>query len=214
MRYRLLGIDLDGTLLQPDHVVAQEERDAIAAAQAAGCLVVPCTGRSWQESADPLKPVAGLTEGVFVTGCLVQKIADGEVLHSRTLDPELAHQLIEHLRGVPEAVLAFHTRSTRGHDFLVTGDGELTENTAWWFDYTGAAVKHQRHPKPDDLTDCVRVGVVSTRSHLGDRLASVRAGFGGRVYAQLPGGEAGGPGGRRDPSRSSPPACRSGRAFA
>ncbi len=188
MRYALLGIDLDGTLLQPDHVVAQEERDAIDAARAAGCLVVPCTGRSWQESKDPLLPIEGLEEGVFVTGCLVQRISDGEVLHHVAMAPELAHELIQHLRSLPEAVLAFRTKHTAGHDFLVTGDGELTENTRWWFEHTGAGVKHQRHPTAEDLFDCVRVGVVSSKKNLGDSLERVRERFGGAVHAHSFGG--------------------------
>ena len=182
MKYRILGLDLDGTLLQPDHTVAAPEREAIAAAQAAGCLVVPCTGRSWHESAGPLQPVAGLEEGVFVTGCVVQRIADGAVLHHVAMEPALAHGLINHLRTTPEAVLAFRTRHTCGHDFLVTGDGELTENTAWWFEQTGAGVRHHRDPGPEDLTDTVRVGIVSTPSNLAGRLASLREAFGDAIH--------------------------------
>ena len=195
LRYALLGIDLDGTLLQPDHVVAQEEREAIDAARAAGCLVVPCTGRSWQESKNPLLPIEGLEEGVFVTGCMVQRIRDGEVLHHVAMTPALAHELIEHLRSLPEAVLAFRTKHTAGHDFLVTGDGELTENTRWWFEHTGAGVKHQRSPGPEDLFDCVRVGVVSSKQNLGDSLQSRAAALRrGHPRAQL---RRGAPGGRR-----------------
>ena len=183
LKYRLLALDLDGTLLQPDHTVAPEEREAIAAAQAAGCLVLPCTGRAWHESADPLKPVEGLSLGVFVTGCLVQEIDTGRVVHQAGLAPELAHEVIEHLRDLPEAVLAFRTRHTAGYDFLVTGDGELTDNTAWWFAYTGTLHTALRHPGPEDLTDCVRVGVVSTHAHLAERLGPLREAFGDRITA-------------------------------
>ena len=50
MRYKLLGIDLDGTLLSPDGTITSDTRKAVAAAQAAGITVVPCTARTWQES--------------------------------------------------------------------------------------------------------------------------------------------------------------------
>lgn len=183
LRYRLLGLDLDGTLLQPDHSVARADRDAIAAAQAAGCMVVPCTGRAWHESALALREVEALDLGVFVTGCLVQNLAGGEVQHAVGFDPQLAHELVEHLRDLPEAVLAFRTRHRAGHDFLVSGDGELTENTAWWFEHTGALVAHARNPGPQGLGDCVRVGVVSTRSHLRERLAGLRKAFGDTITA-------------------------------
>ncbi|BAM02899.1 HAD hydrolase family protein [Phycisphaera mikurensis] len=183
MRYRLLGLDLDGTLLQPDHSVAAEEREAIAAAQAAGCIVVPCTGRAWHESAGPLRHVAGLDLGVFVTGCLVQRLTDGGVVHQKALTPRLAGELIEHLRDLPEAVLAFQVRHAVGHDFLVTGDGELTANTAWWFDHTASRLRHLRHPGAADLGECVRVGVVSTRGRLRERLAGLAEAFGDRITA-------------------------------
>ena len=183
MKYRLLGLDLDGTLLQPDHTVAAPEREAIAAAQAAGCLVVPCTGRAWHESAEPLAPVGGLSVGVFVTGCLVQEVRGGGVVHRRAFPPGLAHAVVEHLRDLPEAVLAYRARDAAGYDFLVTGDGALTEGTAWWFERTGTVHRALRHPGPEDLAGCVRVGVVSTEARLAERLGPLRTAFGGRVTA-------------------------------
>jgi hypothetical protein len=42
---KLLGLDLDGTLLRPDQTVAEEDRLAIARAQAAGVVVTIVTGR-------------------------------------------------------------------------------------------------------------------------------------------------------------------------
>ena len=74
--------------------------------------MVPCTGRAWHESAGPLQHVEGLDLGVFVTGCLVQKLDDGEVVHATGFTPELAHAIVEHLRPLPEAVLALIASAT------------------------------------------------------------------------------------------------------
>ena len=50
--YRLIALDIDGTLIGPDGRVSPANREAIARARAAGMKVVLCTGRSWQESED------------------------------------------------------------------------------------------------------------------------------------------------------------------
>ncbi|MDQ1721635.1 MAG: hypothetical protein QOI26_1369, partial [Pseudonocardiales bacterium] len=42
---KLLASDLDGTLLRSDNTVSQATRDALAAAEAAGLIVVFVTGR-------------------------------------------------------------------------------------------------------------------------------------------------------------------------
>lgn len=48
--YRLIALDIDGTLIQPDGHVSAATRSAIALARSMGMRVVLCTGRSWQES--------------------------------------------------------------------------------------------------------------------------------------------------------------------
>lgn len=53
--YRLIAVDLDGTLLDDDGVVPQPNRAALDRARRAGIAVCICTGRSHLES----RPVAG-----------------------------------------------------------------------------------------------------------------------------------------------------------
>lgn len=48
--YRMIALDIDGTLVGKDGRVSAANRAAIAQAKAAGLRVVLCTGRSWQES--------------------------------------------------------------------------------------------------------------------------------------------------------------------
>jgi len=160
MRYRLIAIDLDGTLLRDDHTISQRSLDAIAAAQDAGVLVVPCTGRGWHESHPTLKAVPGLDEGIFVSGVCTTKIATGEVVASQNIEPAVAHRAIEYLRSQPEAVLVLRNYQTHGHEYLVTGDGEMTDNTRWWFELTGCRMHEQQHVEPADLHGTWRVGMV------------------------------------------------------
>ena len=48
--YRLIALDIDGTLLNGEHQVPRENYEAIQEARAAGVKVVLATGRSWPEA--------------------------------------------------------------------------------------------------------------------------------------------------------------------
>ena len=50
MSYRLLALDLDGTLLQRDGTILQRDLDAVARLRASGVVVTICTGRLYSGS--------------------------------------------------------------------------------------------------------------------------------------------------------------------
>src|ERR1700722_17190696 len=107
MPYRMIGIDLDGTLLDRHGAASKANIAAIAAAQAAGVLVVPCTGRSWNESRPALVPVPGLTWGVFTGGAWVAEVDSGRSVDLAVIEPHLVKELVDALADLPEAVLVF-----------------------------------------------------------------------------------------------------------
>jgi len=173
MRYRMIGIDLDGTLLGRSGRASESDLAAIAAAQRAGTIVVPCTGRAWRESREVLAGLPIVDDhrmGVFVTGAAVSDLRTGKTLDIAVIEPHVAMQLVEHLFDLPEAVLIFRDANMAGHDYLVTGRGALTANTQWWFQTTGATVSFVRRPSLDDLHHTLRVGIVAG----GERVAKVR----------------------------------------
>ncbi|MCH3905320.1 MAG: Cof-type HAD-IIB family hydrolase [Lactobacillus sp.] len=84
MKIKMLGIDLDGTLLTDDKKISPATKAALAKAHEQGIIIVPCSGRSltgvkpYLEQLgfkDPQLPV------VVLNGGLVQRI-NGEVLDS------------------------------------------------------------------------------------------------------------------------------------
>lgn len=160
MKYKLVALDLDGTLLGPDHRVSDANVAAITAAQDAGTLVVPCTGRGWRESVSWIENVTGLTYGVFNTGEVVVDMKDGKAIDVADYESALALQLVEFLRDLPDAVLVYQEHGRAGRDYLVTGDGQLMDNTRRWFDMNDIRYHENAHPTEDDLRHCLRVGVV------------------------------------------------------
>jgi len=100
MSFRLLALDLDGTLLDPDGRLDAPARGAVAAARAAGLEVVLCTGRRFR-TALPLLRELELSGSVVVNnGAVVKDVASGRTLHRAGLLPELFRDALALLREV------------------------------------------------------------------------------------------------------------------
>ena len=181
MKYQILGIDIDGTLVHANARISQQSLDAIRAAQDAGTYVVPCTGRAWHESRHVLECVSGLTEGVFITGATVTEVATGRCVDSVRFEPELAMSLVQILSDEPEAVLVHQEPNEAGYDYLVTGRGELTKNSRWWFESTGASVRHLSEVVLNDLRHTLRVGVVASGRRMPGLVRRIKGVFQRRV---------------------------------
>src|SRR3990172_8506408 len=91
MRYRLIGIDLDDTLLNTRRLIAEEDRAAIGRARQAGAMVVPCTGRTWHKAMEmALGDVPGLEAGVFLDGAMICEVGSGRMLRSTAMPDHLS----------------------------------------------------------------------------------------------------------------------------
>jgi hypothetical protein len=89
---RFVAIDLDGTLLQPDHTISPATHEAVAACVARGVSVVLASGRSWRS----LRPHAEALElkgpMICLNGAALGNTADGS-LNARALlsQTQIAH---------------------------------------------------------------------------------------------------------------------------
>ena len=91
---RLIGIDVDGTLLDSRGHLPEANRDAIFDAVAAGIHVALVTGRSYpfaRPVADPLPPAVTL----IVSSGAVERAMDGTVLARRLLDRRIAQSVLD-----------------------------------------------------------------------------------------------------------------------
>lgn len=184
MRYRMLCVDLDGTLLDPSGRVAEADAAALRRATDAGLLVVPCTGRAWRESRHVLKGLSCAEVGVFVGGAAVSDVASGSSLDLAVIEPHLALRVVHRLFDLPEAVLVFRDANVVGHDYLVTGRGSLSANTQWWFEQTGATVHFQSEVCEQDLHYTLRVGIVAPGDRVTEVSAQITEDLGPSVFVQ------------------------------
>ncbi len=94
MHYRLLALDVDGTLLDPDGELRPTVRDAVMAAQQCGLRVVLCTGRRFR-TARPLAQALQLDGPLVVhNGALVKDLASGQTLQQSYMSPDMYHQAL------------------------------------------------------------------------------------------------------------------------
>ena len=90
---RLVVIDIDGTLLNGDHVVAPRVEAAIKAAMKQGVKIVIATGKTRTAGLPIIEQFGLTTPGIYVQGLVVYN-ADGAITHQLTLDPAFARQVI------------------------------------------------------------------------------------------------------------------------
>jgi Cof subfamily protein (haloacid dehalogenase superfamily) len=121
MRYRMLALDIDGTLLDPAGELRPAVREAVQRALHAGLRVTLCTGRRFR-TALPIARALGL-DGPLVlhNGALVKHGATGETLAASYLPgalvPEVLAALLPHgpplvyVDGWPETDIVTETRS-------------------------------------------------------------------------------------------------------
>lgn len=96
MKYKLIALDVDGTLLSDDHHLSAENKEAIAEVTRQGGQIVLCTGRSPQNSI-PFMEEMGLSGYVLGhNGAVTVRVENREILHqfgldARGLDPYIAY---------------------------------------------------------------------------------------------------------------------------
>ncbi|HLH22851.1 MAG TPA: HAD hydrolase family protein [Chloroflexota bacterium] len=127
MGYRLLALDVDGTLLDSAGVLQPRVRQAVRAAADAGCVVAIATGRRYH-AAVAIAEALGLDAPLILhNGAVVQRAQSGEVLAEAPLPLPAAHAAAGIMAASGAQVVAFPP--PRLGDVVIAGpadlDGEL-----------------------------------------------------------------------------------------
>lgn len=98
MSFRMIALDVDGTLLNDHHELTLRVREAVRAAAAQGAEIVLCTGRG-STSALPVLRELGL-QGTMIThnGASVVDSETREILFDTAIEPELALRYVSYCR--------------------------------------------------------------------------------------------------------------------
>jgi len=98
VRYRLLAVDLDDTLLDPAFRVSPRNREALRRARDAGVVVTLATGRMYASAARIARELEIDVPLITYQGALVRRASGGPVLLHRTVPRDAARAVIAVLR--------------------------------------------------------------------------------------------------------------------
>ncbi len=184
MKYKMLALDLDGTLFDSSGKVPDIHRKAVDQARDAGVMIVLSTGRGLAESQGAVAAIGHRGPIVLAGGALVSDPLTGKTLHRSVIDPTLARQLSDHMAAAGHAVLILLDPEPQDHDYLVSKSVRLTPNTKWWFDVIKADVRYVDDPTEKDLHHVLRVGILAAPAEMEALQASLIATFGSRIEVQ------------------------------
>ena len=107
MTYRLVALDIDGTIVGPDLVVSRRLKDAVADAVSAGAVVTLATGRMLRSALRFAVELSVTGPIICYQGALTADAVTGEYIRHESLAPETARAVIGLLDGVPGQVSVY-----------------------------------------------------------------------------------------------------------
>ena len=186
--YRLLALDIDGTLVGPDSLVPAEVVFALAEARAAGVGICLATGRSFVESvgtwrqlalAAPFQPM------ILVGGALVSEPDTGRSLYQKMIPWAVACEFAEAMNDMGHVAMVLVDAWRWGLDYLVTEAGDHQAATRDWFSKMNVRVRRVGRlaglADSADRPDALRISIVVAPTDAPAAAEALRARFAGRL---------------------------------
>jgi Cof subfamily protein (haloacid dehalogenase superfamily) len=128
---RLIGIDVDGTLLDTEGQLPEANRAAIHAAVAAGIHVALVTGRSYPFARPVAEPLPDSIT-LMVSSGAVERAMDGRTLARRLLHREAARRVLESTRHVREHTAVIFDRDEARQIIFESMDWSHPNRRSYW----------------------------------------------------------------------------------
>ncbi len=137
---RLLALDIDGTLLDPQFKITAENLAALRAAHAAGVEIVLATGRR-HDYALPVAHEIGVPCWLISSNGALVRSSEGETFYSDLLPAETATKVIRHMDGFRgHAVLTF---DRKGNNALILERFEdLNQSISRWLQVNSPFIQY------------------------------------------------------------------------
>ena len=101
MTAKLIAFDLDGTLLDDEKHLPEENLDALRVAREAGILLVPATGRILKALPEELLSLGIFRYFIFANGAEIYDLESQQALYRAQIEPALAVRLCEYMDTLP-----------------------------------------------------------------------------------------------------------------
>lgn len=181
MRYDLLAVDLDGTLLDTQHALVPENRAALHRAHDAGLKIVLCTGRAYAETRPVIARIGlDLDATVTVFGAVVTDVATGRTLSRTAIPLDIARAAVAWLQQEDYAVLWLTDPNETGDDGFTVYGTRCHTAVERWMQRTPCLVRHEPRVPPDAAAP-IRLTIIDEHGSLRDVSQRLTAAFDGRL---------------------------------
>ena len=130
-RYRLLAIDIDGTLVNSQNELTDATRDAILRAQRAGIDIVLATGRRYSRALPLVEPLELNVPLVTASGALIKRATDHATLFRAQFAPRALERCLSWIGAAGYEAILYADTFDQGFDFYLaersTSRPELVE---------------------------------------------------------------------------------------
>ncbi len=185
MKYKLLALDVDGTLLDPDHAVSAETLHAVHDAHAAGLAVCLATGRNYAETLPVWRALdlpAPHQPMVLVGGSLVSEPDTGRTLWQQTIPHDAACDFADALTEAGHCAMAFVDPWRYGVDYYLVESGDLETAERDWFSKMDVRVRRvPRLTADDDSPRALRISAVAPADQCASLTIDLQQRFDGRL---------------------------------
>jgi 5-amino-6-(5-phospho-D-ribitylamino)uracil phosphatase len=179
--YDLLAIDLDGTLLDSQHLLPPKNREALHRAHQAGMKIVLCTGRAFTETRPVLERIGlDLDAAVSVFGALVTEVASGRTLERTAIPLDVAHAATEWFQTQGFPVLWLTDAYEAGSDGYVLAGPRRHPAVDQWIERSPCVVENVER-LPAGCAAPVRLSIIEEREVLEEVSDRLRGAFDGRL---------------------------------
>lgn len=175
MKYKLLALDVDGTLAGPDGVVAPETVQAVQAVERAGLRVCIATGRSYREAL-PIWRQLGLTAPceplIVIGGAMVSESQTGRTLYQKPIPVDLAGKFGDAMADMGFCAMAIVDGWRHGVDYYLATDGDLASaQRSWMSKMEVRTIRVRRLSEARDMPMPLRISTVVPASSRAEELA-------------------------------------------
>ncbi|MDF2152248.1 Cof-type HAD-IIB family hydrolase [Vibrio sp. CAU 1672] len=167
--YKLIALDMDGTLLNSDKIISDENKAAIAKAREAGITVVLASGRPLEGMQDKLDELGIDSEQDFVlfyNGSMVKNVGTGEIIHQQILDGRAAKLVARKAKELGVYVHAF----SQEHGLITTEHNPYTNIEA---NINGLEITEMNFEALSDDHPIVKVMMVAEPTQLTKTIATL-----------------------------------------
>jgi len=162
LKYKLLALDIDGTLMDKKGSISEEDMNAIAAVQRAGICVSLSTGRSLLGCHNVIKQMRLDGYHMSFDGALVSESNSGEEIYACPLSKETVKQAIEysHANEVPLELYSRNRYYAEFESWSTNAHREFFHIEPHIVDFTGIKDKER----------FIKGGIVATNSEEEERV--------------------------------------------